>query len=273
MIHHVIRLSLLAPLLAVAAFAGSGAANAAAVEKAVDYKISGKTYRGYAYYDDAVGKPLPVVILIPNWLGTTPENREQARELAGRDYLVFVADMYGRDQQPQDQNAAAKLVAGLYGDRGLLRQRAKAAKDAALQRVSSGELPGDSGKVAAIGFCFGGATALELARSGEPLAATVSIHGNLALDAPAQNRPLQTRVLALHGDADPFVPAAQLDAFTAEMRASGVDWALVRFGGAVHSFTDKHANTPGKAMYEPKAARRAFAMLRDFLNEAFAGSP
>lgn len=248
----------------------AGPALARSVEQVVDYRIDGEAYRGYVYYDDAAAKPLPVVLLVPNWLGPTADNRAQAREIAGRDYLVFVADMYGRDRQPANAAAAGKLVTALYGDRALLRKRVKAAKDEAVRYVGAQKLPADPGRFAVIGFCFGGATALELARTGEPLAATVSVHGNLWLDAPAENRPFHTRILALHGDADPYVPPQQVEPFLEEMRKSGVDWEFVRFGGAVHAFTDKTANTPGQAMYEPKAARRAFVILHDFLDESFA---
>lgn len=245
-------------------------AAATSVETIVDYQIDGARHRGYVYYDDSARKPLPIVLLVPNWMGTSEDNLQQAREVAGKDYLVFVADMYGHKQQPADTGAAGKLVGALYGDRALLRKRVKAAKDEALRAVTANKLPGDPARVAVIGFCFGGATALELARSGEPLAAAVSIHGNLSLQAPIQNQPFRTRILALHGDVDPYVPADQVEAFETEMRSSGVDWQLVRFGGAVHSFTDKKANQPGQFIYEPKVARRAFAIMRDFLDEAFA---
>lgn len=253
--------------LLLAALMGS----AAAAEKVVDYKIDGQTHRGYVYYDDTVKTARPLLVLIPNWLGTSAENREQAAMIAARDYIVFVADMYGADAQPSGPDAAGKLVAGLYADRPLLRKRAIAAKAAALRAVGESKLPADVAKVAAIGFCFGGATALELARTGDDIAAAVSFHGNLSLPAGKEtSSPIQARILALHGDADPYVPAEQVNAFEAEMRAENVDWQLVRFGGAVHSFTDVHANMPGQAQYDAKVAKRAYRMMRDFLAEAFA---
>lgn len=251
------------------ALALSAQAFAAPVEKVVDYTIGGQPHRGYAYYDDAVKTARPLVVLVPNWMGTSAANRKQAAEIAGKDYVVFVADMYGRDKQPADQAAAAKAVGALYGNRALLRSRIVASKQEAMIYAKSAKLPADLGKIAAIGFCFGGATVLELARTGDDVAAVVSFHGNLSLDAPAENEPIRTRILALHGDADPYVPAKQVEAFLAEMRAAKPDWQLVSFGGAVHSFTDPDANMPGQAMYDAEIARRAFTMMRNHLAEAF----
>ncbi|HEY1077025.1 MAG TPA: dienelactone hydrolase family protein [Fontimonas sp.] len=245
--------------------------NAGAAEQVIDYKIDGQTYRGYAYYDDTIKTARPLLVLIPNWLGTTAENREQAAMIAGSDYVVFVADMFGAKAQPDGPEAAGKQVAALYGNRPLLRERVKAAKATALGAIGSGKLPADPHKVAAIGFCFGGATALELARTGDDIAAAVSFHGNLSLPPGKETAaPIKARILALHGDADPYVPAEQVAAFQAEMRSADADWQLVSFGGAVHSFTDVHANQPGKAQYDAKVAQRAYGMMRDFLREAFA---
>ena len=246
----------------------AGSAAAKPVAQTVDYRIGDESFRGYAYYDSAK-KNLPVVVLIPNWLGNNADNLKQAQEIAGKDYFVFVADMYGLGKLPANTDEAGKAVGALYKDRATLRTRASAAKAEALRFAIANKLSVDTRRVAAIGFCFGGATALEMARSGEPLAAAVSFHGNLSLDAPAENQPITARVLALHGDADPFVPPAQVAAFEDEMRKGNVDWQLVSYGGAVHSFTDPKAAWPGKAEYNPKIARRAFATMRDFLAESF----
>ncbi|HEY0973895.1 MAG TPA: dienelactone hydrolase family protein [Solimonas sp.] len=243
---------------------------AAPVEKAVDYAIEGQPHRGYLVYDNAVTTTRPLLVLVPNWLGTNAANRKQAAEIAGKDYVVFVADMFGRDRQPADTTAAGKAVGALYGDRALLRTRVTAAKREALAQIKRAKLPADPARVAAIGFCFGGASVLELARTGDDVAAVVSFHGNLSLEAPAENQPIRTRILALHGDADPYVPAAQVEAFLTEMRAAKPDWQLVSYGGAVHSFTDPDANLPGQAMYDARIAKRAFDEMRRFLDEAFA---
>lgn len=248
----------------------TGIAQAATVEHVVDYRIGDRTHRGYVYYDDAVATARPLLLLVPNWLGTTKANREQAADIAGQDYVVFVADLYGADAQPKDSEAAGAAVGKLYGDRPEMRVRAAASLKEARAYAKAKSLPVKEGEVAAIGFCFGGATVLEMARDGADLAGVVSFHGNLSLEAPAPAPRIATRILALHGDADPYVPVTQVEAFLAEMRQHRPDWELVSYGGAVHSFTDPHANQPGAAMYDEKIARRAFDAMRRFLAEAFA---
>ncbi len=242
------------------------------VEKTVNYRMGDREHRAYVYYDDSIRTPRPLLLMVPNWLGTSAANRRQAAQIAGRDYVVFVADIYGRDAQPADAAAAGRAVQALYGDRTELRLRVSAAHDQARAWAAQATDIADAQRLAAIGFCFGGATVLELARTGAAMAGVVSFHGNLSLPPGAvTDQPLRTRILALHGDADPYVPPPQVDAFLEEMRMAGADWQLVRFGGAVHSFTDPDANTPGKAQYNAKAAHRAYAMMRNFLADAFAG--
>ncbi len=257
--------------LALAALGFSSMSFAAMIERAVDYPIEGRMHRGYLIYDDSVSSPRPLLLMVPNWLGTTAANRRQAADIAGRDYVLFVADMYGKDAQPADSAAAGTKVQALYADRPELRKRARAGLTRAIAQARDEKLATPPGPPAAIGFCFGGASVLELARSGAELAAVVSFHGNLSLPpGKEQDAPITAPVLALHGDADPYVPSAQVDAFVTEMRGRNADWQLVRFGGAVHSFTDPDANTPGKAMYDAKAAHRAFSMMRDLLAEVYA---
>lgn len=245
-------------------------AQAKMIETPVDYRIGEQTFRGYVIHDDAVKAKRPLLLAVPNWLGATEANRKQATEIAGKDYVVFVADMFGAGKLPASTDEAGKAVGAIYADRALLRGRVAAAKAAALDTVRAKKLPADTDKFAAIGFCFGGASVLELARSGDDVAAVVSFHGNLSLEGSADDKPITAKVLALHGADDPFVPAAQVAAFEKEMREGKVDWELVSYGSAVHSFTDPDAKMPGKAEYNAKVAQRAFARMRDFLAEAFA---
>jgi dienelactone hydrolase len=125
--------------------------------------------------------------------------------------------------------------------------------------------------IAAIGYCFGGTTVIELARSGADVAGVVSFHGGLDSPTPADGKNIKTKVLALHGADDPFVPAKDLEAFEQEMRDAKVDWRLIKYGGAVHSFTDwdvAKLNLPG-AQYNEKADKRSWEDMKQFFGEVF----
>jgi dienelactone hydrolase len=243
------------------------------IERPVDYTVDGKTHRGYLVWDDANATPRPLVMMVPNWLGNNEANRKQAATIAGSEYVIFLADMYGLESRPANTGEAGVAVKALYANRPLMRSRAAASLDAAVASVSERKLPVDLARRAAIGFCFGGATVLEMARAGVDLAGVVSFHGNLSLAAPAQDGTIRSRILVLHGDADPYVPPIEVQAFVDEMRGKKPDWELVSYGGAVHSFSHPNANQPGAAMYDEKVARRAFARMRDFLAESFAAKP
>jgi dienelactone hydrolase len=129
--------------------------------------------------------------------------------------------------------------------------------------------------VAAIGYCFGGTTVLELARSGAEVAGVVSFHGGLATPQVADAKAIRCRVLALHGADDPFVPPAEVAGFEEEMRQAGVDWQLVAYGGAVHSFTDWNAggDKARGAAYHERSDRRSWEAMRSFLAELFGAAP
>jgi len=239
---------------------------AAITTKKVPYELDKTKFEGVLVYDDAK-KGVPGVVLVPNWLGINEANLKQAELIASRGYVVFVADAYGVNARPKNQEEAGKAAGAVKGDRNLMRARMKKALEVFLAQKN---LPMDSKKLAAIGFCFGGTAALELARSGAKLGAVVSFHGGLSSPTPDDAKNITAKVLALHGADDPFVPADEVAAFEAEMRNAKLDWQLVAFGNAVHSFTDVDANMAGKAQYNPVVAARAYAMMDSFFAEAFA---
>lgn len=154
----------------------------------------------------------------------------------------------------------------IRADNDALRARLRGAL-AVLER-EAGELGIGRDRLAMFGFCFGGACALELARDGADLRAFVSFHGLLDTPAPAAG-PVKGSVLVLNGADDPMVSEDSLKAFKEEMDGAGADWQLTHFGGAVHSFTDPGANIPGRSVYDPKVARRAFAAMDDLFDEVF----
>lgn len=244
-----------------------GVAEAAVVVKPHAYEIDGEAFEGLIIYDDAVTTPRPGLMMVPNWLGVTERSAEKAARAAGDKYVVFMADMYGKAVRPSNPDEAKAAATSVRSDRALMRKRAQAAVDAfESQKV----VPVDTAKMAAIGFCFGGGAVLELARSGADLDAFVSFHGNLDTPNPQDAKQIKAPVLVLHGADDPAVPQEQVDGFVAEMKATDVDWQLVSYGNAVHSFTDPYANVPGRNEYHPEVAKRAFQAMDDLLDERFA---
>jgi len=236
------------------------------VTQVIEYKQGDVVLEGYlACPKEAKGK-LPGVLVCHQWMGHTDYERRRAEETARLGYVAFALDIYGKGVHPKDPQEAGKTAGGYKGDRALLRARALAGLEVLRKYERC-----DAKKVAVMGYCFGGTTALEVARSGADVAATISFHGDLSTPAPDDAKNIKGKVLALHGADDPFVPVAQVAAFEDEMRKAGVDWQLVAFGGAVHSFTLKAAgndNSKGAA-YNEKADLRSWGMYRDFLVEAF----
>ncbi len=208
---------------------------------------------------------LPGIVLMPDWMGMTPQAEAYAKHVSEWGYVVLVADLYGKDAQPKTSQDAGKLAGALKGNIPLLRQRAAAALELLKQQ------PGvDTSKIAAMGFCFGGQAALELARSGAELQGIVSIHGNLNTTLPQDSKNIKGKVLVLQGAEDPYATQAQALTFMDEMRQAGTDWQVVFYGGAVHAFTNPGAgNDPKQGVaYNAKADRRAFALMKDFFAEA-----
>ena len=255
----------LIPVFAACLLAGTAHAQMQKIETA--YEIDGKPFTGYLVYDDSRGR-LPGLLMVPNWMGPTPQSLEKAERIAAMGYIVFMADMYGSAIRPQNADEAGKAAGAVRADRPLMRHRARQGLEQLLTKAPQNLLDKDS--IGAIGFCFGGGTVLELARSGAAIDGVVSFHGNLDTPDPSLAKQIQTSVLVLHGADDPYVPADQVSGFEAEMRAAGVDWQLVSYGGTVHSFTDPYAATPGQAEYQPRSAARAFTAMQNFFAERFA---
>lgn len=242
----------------------SGLAQAGIVIKPVPYEIDGEPYEGMLVYDDAIREPRPGLLMVPNWMGVNEPSAQKAARAASDKYVVFLADVYGKAVRPSNPDEAKLAATALRSDRPLLRKRTQASLEV-LKRQ-----PGvDVTQLGAIGFCFGGGAILELARAGAPLRGFVSFHGNLDTPNPDDAKQIKAPVLVLHGANDPAVPPEQVDAFVAEMKAAKVDWQLVSYGGAVHSFTNPLANVPGRNEYNPVVAGRAFEAMNDLFDEVF----
>ncbi len=256
-------------MLALALSATVAPALAAMQQAPLEWDSGGKTFSGVLVYDDA-GEPRPGVLMVPNWMGVTDAAIAQAREVAGEGYVVLVADMYGKGVRPADSDEARAQVQSVFADGGAT-ARKRAGDALAALRGKAGALPLDPDRIAAIGYCFGGTIALEMARAGADVDGVVSFHGGLGSPAPAgAQSPVSTSVLVLNGADDTSVPDEAILAFEKEMDAAGADWQLVSFSGAAHCFTHpEDAGKTGNCRYDARSAKRAFEMMRDFLGERF----
>lgn len=260
-------MKLLQTLLLSAAAASFAAADTHET-KVVRYELDGVTFESsIAYPAGAKEKSLPGILMIPNWMGPSARSLEKAKKAAGDSRIVMMVDMYGVDVRPANGQEAGAAAGAVRADRELMRERA--AKALSVFKKEGPSLGLDPDKIAAIGFCFGGGAVLELGRSGADLDAIVSFHGDL-LSPTLQDDAADTKAktLVLHGADDPYVPQADVQAFIGAMRETDVDWQLVQYSGAVHSFTDPTANSDG-ARYDERVAKRAFAAMDALLDEVW----
>jgi dienelactone hydrolase len=246
-----------------------GVANAKLHTETVAYKDGDTPLEGYLAYDEGGPAKKPGILVVHDWMGVTAETKRRVDMLAGLGYVAFAADIYGKGVRPTDMKGAAAESGKWKAQRPLMRTRARAALD-----YLAGNKHVDPTRLVALGYCFGGTVALEVARSGAPVAGTVVFHGGLDTPTPADAKAIKGKVLALQGGDDPFVPAAQVEAFQKEMRDAAVDWQLVQYGGAVHAFTISNAGSDNSkgAAYNEKADKRSWEAMKNFLNELFPSS-
>lgn len=254
-------------LLAAALLAISPVVSHAAIKsEPVDYKDGDTALQGVLVYDDAIQDKRPGVIVYPEWWGLTDYPKHRAEMLAKLGYVAFAADMYGKGQTTDDPKQAGAWMTPIKEDRQLMRRRALLAVD---EIKKSDKV--DSGKLAAIGYCFGGTCVLELARAGTPLKGVVSFHGGLEIKTPAAPGEVKAKVLALTGGSDSFVPAEQVEAFAKEMTDAKADWQINVYHDAKHAFTNPNAdkyNIP-QIGYNKEADVRSWNAMKLFFTELF----
>ena len=226
-------------------------------------EFEGTTLRHELFHDGS-GTARPGVILFPTVMGVTDLERGFAERLVGRGYSAVVADLYGRRYTPAERDAAVAAMQALRGDRAALRERLLAVLGAAIEQDEI-----DGKRVAAIGFCFGGQNALDLARSGTNIAGVASFHG--LFDPPGlPPLPIKAKVAAYHGWDDPLVRPEAVVALGKELTEAGADWQVHAYGHVAHGFTNPGATgaIPG-VRFDSQAARRAWAACDQFLAECF----
>jgi len=246
----------------------AGSASAAMVADKISYSLGSTNFEGYLVYDDSVSAKRPAILMAPNFMGPTQNAITKAKLLAGKKYVYFILDIYGVNIRPKAYKEAVAAMGVLVKDVPTQRARANKALDVFLAEAGKRNLI-DADKIAAIGFCFGGANVLELVRAGRNVRGIVSFHGTLKTPNPADAKNIKAKVLVLHGAVDPVVPKADRDALESELTAAGVDYQIVAFSDTYHSFTNPEAKAAKQSIYDAKVTRRAYAMMEDFFAEIF----
>jgi dienelactone hydrolase len=241
-------------------------ATAALHTSVVDYKQGNAALEGYTAYKEGMTGKAPGILVVHDWMGLNDHYKKITERLADLGYIAFAVDIYGKGVRPKDSQQAAAEAGKYKSDRGLMRQRVLAGLEELKKNKNV-----DPKRIAAIGYCFGGTVALELARSGAPIAGVVTFHGGLDTPTPEDAKNIKAKILVLHGADDPFVPPNQVAAFQDEMRKGGVDWQMIYYADAVHAFTVPSAgNDKSKGVaYNEKADKRSWEAMKSFFKELF----
>ncbi len=235
--------------------------------RSIQYKDGSTLLRGTLAWDDSFPGKRPGIVLFHEWWGHNAYADRRAAEVAKLGYVVFAADMYGKGVLLTDPKKAAAMAGRFDKDRALMVRRALAGL-AVLKRQPDV----DTSRLAAMGYCFGGGVALQLARAGVDLKGVVSFHGDLS-DPDPQDDHIKAKVLAMQGADDPYFGPKAVDAFEDEMRKAGADWQMVVYSHAVHGFTNPaNGDDPSRGVaYNAEADRRSWQAMKDFFAEIFAG--
>ena len=240
----------------------------AILEETITYNGDSATMSGFVAYDTSNHSKRPAILIIPEWWGLNDYPKMRARELAKLGYVALAMDMYGDGKVAGDPGQAQKLAMPFYANP----QKAKARIDAALAALKKIN-DADTGKLAAIGYCFGGGMALNVARMGEPLKGVVSFHGTL-IGTPANKDLLKAKILVCHGEADKFVPKADVDKFKKQMDSIHADYTFRSYPNATHAFTNPASTETGKKFnmpiaYNPAADSASWKDMQLFFDKIF----
>lgn len=246
---------------------GERAPDSAKVEtQIVEYQLNGKTYKSFAAYQNNSDKK-PVILVIPEWWGLNEYAKSRAKQLADLGYFALAVDFYGNGQSVDTPDEAAKLSGQFYGNAALAKETFDAAKKS-VAKFSSADLT----QTAVIGYCFGGAQALNMARQEKDLKGVVSFHGNLMTGVKPNNSDVP--YLVLNGEDDSYVPQKERDAFKKQMDSAQIDYQFINYPGAVHSFTNPNSTEIGKkynmkVAYNKDADEKSWIAMKDFFDKIF----
>lgn len=245
-------------------------AHAALITKEVSYSTGdATTLKGYVAYDDSFKGKRPAVLVVHEWWGHNAYARKRAEMLAGLGYVALAVDMYGDGKQAHHPEEAQKFSSEIANNMDLGRARFKAAVELVKREPMT-----DGAHIGAIGYCFGGAVVLQMARDGVPLDGVVSFHGSLGTAQPAQPGAVKAKIMVAHGGADPFVTPEQLTSFIKEMEGAAASYKFIVYSGAQHSFTNPEADEFGAKFklplkYNKQADEESWADMQRFFKEAF----
>ena len=234
-------------------------------ERYVEYEHQGKLLEGFLAYDDAINVAKPGVIIVPAWAGRSNFECDKARKLATKGYVGFACDLYGKGILGKSVEENSALMKPFLDDRAML----QSCLVKILETLQT-QTEVDESNIAAMGFCFGGLCALDLARIGADLKGVVSFHGLFGAPGNTEGNKIKTKVLALHGHEDPMVPVEAVSDLQNELVAAGADWQIYVYGDTMHAFTNPVANDPSfGTVYSEKADKRSWQTLLNFLEEIF----
>ena len=236
------------------------------VSETVSYEHGGKQLEGYLAWDDAVAGRRPGVLVVHEWWGLNDFARKQAEKLAALGYNVFALDMYGEGKVTAHPEKASEWSKKVTGNIESWRKRALAGLE-----VLKKDPRTDKSRIAAVGYCFGGSTVQQLAYAGADVAGVVSFHGSLISPPEDVTGGDTAKILICHGASDPMTKKAAIPGYISAMEESGIDWQMVMYGGAVHSFTNPGADAAGMdgVAYSDSADRRSWQHMQVFFDELF----
>lgn len=237
-------------------------------EESITYTGDSITMNGYVVYDENIEGARPAVLVVHEWWGQNDYSRSRAKQLAELGYIAMAVDMYGNGAQADNPDSAGKLATPFYQNPEMAKRRF----DAALEKLKT-YTQTDASKIAAIGYCFGGAQVLNMAKLGDDLKGVVSFHGNLNV-VPANKDLLKAQVLVCHGAADPFVPQTEVDQFKKQMDSIGAKYIFKAYDSATHAFTNPNATAMGQKFnipiaYNAAADSASWKDMKDFFNTIF----
>jgi dienelactone hydrolase len=222
-------------------------ANAAVKEEAVTYKDGDTTLKGFIVYDDASTAKRPGLVMVHEWWGITPHMHNQAKLFVQQGYTVIIADMYGDAKTADNPKDAGALSGGVMKNEPVMVSRFKAA-----QAVLGKQASVNPQRIGAVGYCFGGAVVLNMARTGDDLVAVAGFHASLGLNTPAPAPgAVKAKILILNGADDPFVKREQYDTLKKDLDAAKTDYRIIEYPGAVHAFTNPEATALGEKFKLP----------------------